>query len=113
MKKILQYSISIPIGVVSSILLPAYFKKIFQFFIPFEGIVEFLDDIILTDFVAKLFMTNRNYLNGLKTYLENLRDDHEMELHFKYQMSPELRAKFSNTADVTFDVDEDMACTLF
>ena len=40
-------------------------------------------------------------------YLENLRDDHEIELHFKYQMSPELRAKFSNTADVTFDVDEE------
>ena len=40
-------------------------------------------------------------------YLENLRDDHEIEFHFKYQMSPELRAKFSNTADVTFDVDEE------
>jgi len=40
-------------------------------------------------------------------YLENLRDDHEIELHFKYQMSPELRAKFSKTADVTFDVDEE------
>lgn len=40
-------------------------------------------------------------------YLENLRDDQEIELHFKYQMPPELRAKFSNTAVVTFDIDEE------
>ncbi|WPR70765.1 DEAD/DEAH box helicase [Flavobacterium sp. NG2] len=40
-------------------------------------------------------------------YLENLRDDSEIELHFKYTMSAELRAKFAKTADVTFDVDEE------
>ncbi|HTG66247.1 MAG TPA: DEAD/DEAH box helicase [Flavobacterium sp.] len=40
-------------------------------------------------------------------YLENLRDDAEIELYFKYSMPPELRAKFSNTDDVTFDVDEE------
>src|SRR6478609_3471984 len=40
-------------------------------------------------------------------YLENLRDDAEIETHFKYQMPPELRAKFSKTAVVTFDVDEE------
>jgi type I site-specific restriction endonuclease len=40
-------------------------------------------------------------------YLESLRDDAEIERHFKYQMSPELRAKFSKTADVSFDVDEE------
>jgi superfamily II DNA or RNA helicase len=40
-------------------------------------------------------------------YLENLRDDIEIEMHFKYQMPPELRAKFSKTKDVTFDVDEE------
>lgn len=40
-------------------------------------------------------------------YLENLRDDAEIELYFKYQMPPELRARFSKTADVTFDVDEE------
>jgi hypothetical protein len=40
-------------------------------------------------------------------YLENLRDDTEIELYFKYTMPPELRAKFSNTIDVTFDVDEE------
>jgi superfamily II DNA or RNA helicase len=39
-------------------------------------------------------------------YLENLRDDIEIELYFKYTMPPELRAKFAKTADVTFDVDE-------
>jgi len=40
-------------------------------------------------------------------YLENLRDDTEIELYFKYSMPPELRAKFSNTEDVTFDIDEE------
>ena len=40
-------------------------------------------------------------------YLENLRDDVEIEMHFKYQMPPELRAKFSKTEVVTFDVDEE------
>ena len=40
-------------------------------------------------------------------YLENLRDDIEIEMHFKYEMPPELRAKFSKTSDVSFDVDEE------
>lgn len=40
-------------------------------------------------------------------YLENLRDDSEIELHFKYTMPPDLRAKFAKTADVSFDVDEE------
>ncbi|RED27089.1 superfamily II DNA or RNA helicase [Flavobacterium cutihirudinis] len=40
-------------------------------------------------------------------YLENLRDDTEIEMFFKYSMPPELRAKFSKTAEVTFDIDEE------
>lgn len=40
-------------------------------------------------------------------YLENLRDDTEIELYFKYSMPPELRAKFGKTAVVTFDIDEE------
>jgi hypothetical protein len=46
-------------------------------------------------------------------YLENLRDDTEIELYFKYSMPLDLRAKFSKTAEVTFDVDEEHAyhCT--
>ncbi len=40
-------------------------------------------------------------------YLENLRDDTEIEMFFKYSMPPELRAKFSKTVDVTFDVEEE------
>ncbi|MBK9225361.1 MAG: DEAD/DEAH box helicase [Flavobacterium sp.] len=40
-------------------------------------------------------------------YLENLRDDIEIEMHFKYEMPPDLRAKFSKTPDVSFDVDEE------
>ena len=39
-------------------------------------------------------------------YLENLRDDTDIELYFKYTMPPELRVKFAKTADVTFDIDE-------
>ncbi|HEX9979128.1 MAG TPA: DEAD/DEAH box helicase [Flavobacterium sp.] len=40
-------------------------------------------------------------------YLESLRDDSEIELNFRYEMPPELRAKFAKTADVSFDVDEE------
>jgi superfamily II DNA or RNA helicase len=39
-------------------------------------------------------------------YLENLRDDAEIETHFKYVMPDELRKKFAKTEIVTFDVDE-------
>jgi hypothetical protein len=47
------------------------------------------------------------YLQITKFYLENLRDDTEIELYFKYSMPLDLRAKFSKTAEVTFDVDEE------
>ncbi len=40
-------------------------------------------------------------------YLENLRDDAEIETHFKYVMPDELRQKFAKTEVVTFDVDEE------
>lgn len=40
-------------------------------------------------------------------YLENLRDDAEIELHFKYTMPAELRVRFSKTEVVTFDVDDE------
>lgn len=38
-------------------------------------------------------------------YLDNLRDDAEIETHFKYEMPAELRAKFKNTIDISFDID--------
>jgi superfamily II DNA or RNA helicase len=38
-------------------------------------------------------------------YLDNLRDDLEIELHFKYEMPPEVREKFKNTKDISFDID--------
>jgi superfamily II DNA or RNA helicase len=38
-------------------------------------------------------------------YLENLRDDAEIEMYFKYTMPPELRVKFSKTDNINFDVD--------
>jgi len=40
-------------------------------------------------------------------YLENLRDDAEIEMYFKYVMPAELRAKFTKTPIVEFDVDEE------
>ena len=40
-------------------------------------------------------------------YLENLRDDAEIEMHFKYEMPAELRAKFKNSKEITFDIDEE------
>jgi superfamily II DNA or RNA helicase len=40
-------------------------------------------------------------------YLDNLRDDAEIETHFKYIMPDELRKKFSKTEIITFDVDEE------
>lgn len=40
-------------------------------------------------------------------YLDNLRDDTEIELYFKYQMPDELRAKFSKTPVVTFDIENE------
>ncbi len=40
-------------------------------------------------------------------YLENLRDDAEIEIHFKYTMPPELREKFAKSPKVDFDVDEE------
>ena len=38
-------------------------------------------------------------------YLESLRDDTEIELYFKYQMPPELRAKFAKTPDIDMDIE--------
>jgi superfamily II DNA or RNA helicase len=40
-------------------------------------------------------------------YLESIRDDTEIELHFKYAMPPELRAKFAKTEDVSLDIEEE------
>ena len=45
-----------------------------------EPIIEFLDDQILTDYLAKSFMINRNYLNGLHTYLKNLESENKIKL---------------------------------
>lgn len=45
-------------------------------------------------------------------YLENLRDDAEIEKYFVYKMPPELRAKFSKTDDISFDVEEEFKLAL-
>ncbi|PCH77362.1 MAG: DEAD/DEAH box helicase [Flavobacteriaceae bacterium] len=37
-------------------------------------------------------------------YLERLADDEEIESHFSYEMPKELRAQFSKTEDVSFDI---------
>jgi len=38
-------------------------------------------------------------------YIQNLRDDVEIERYFTYKMPPEIRALFSKTADISFDVE--------
>jgi superfamily II DNA or RNA helicase len=40
-------------------------------------------------------------------YLQNLRDDVEIEKYFVYKMPPEVRAKFAKTADISFDVEKE------
>lgn len=40
-------------------------------------------------------------------YLENLREDAEIEMNFRYTMPAAVRALFANTPDVSFDVDEE------
>lgn len=40
-------------------------------------------------------------------YLENLRDDADIEMNFRYTMPESLRAKFVNTPVIDFDVDEE------
>ena len=40
-------------------------------------------------------------------YLENLRDDVEIETHFKYVMPDAIRKMFANTTDITIDIDEE------
>ncbi|MFC4818274.1 DEAD/DEAH box helicase [Flavobacterium sp. GCM10023249] len=39
-------------------------------------------------------------------YLENLREDAEIEMHFKYEMPSEIRQLFKNSLEVDFDIDE-------
>lgn len=48
MKKILLYIFAIPIGLTASIILPAIFSKIFDYFIPFENVNDFLDKYLIT-----------------------------------------------------------------
>jgi superfamily II DNA or RNA helicase len=40
-------------------------------------------------------------------FLENLISDEEIEQNFRYEMPKDLRKKFANTKDVSFDVDEE------
>jgi superfamily II DNA or RNA helicase len=45
-------------------------------------------------------------------YLENLRDDAEIERNFSYKMPLELIAKFKNTLDINFDVEGEFKNTI-
>ena len=40
-------------------------------------------------------------------YLENLRDDIEIELHFKYKMPPDVRAQFAKSSEIEFDIESE------
>ena len=37
--------------------------------------------------------------------MENIKDDEEIESHFVYEMPKELRAKFSRSEEVSFDIE--------
>jgi superfamily II DNA or RNA helicase len=45
-------------------------------------------------------------------YIHNLKGDAEIELNFFYNMTAELRAKFSKTADIDFDVESEYRIAL-
>ncbi len=45
-------------------------------------------------------------------YIHNLKGDAEIEMNFFYKMPPELQAKFSNTADLTFDIESEYRIAL-
>ncbi len=45
-------------------------------------------------------------------YLENLRDDAEIERNFVYKMPPELIAKFKNTADISFNIETEFKAAM-
>lgn len=45
-------------------------------------------------------------------YLENLRSDADIEINFRYEMSPEVRELFKNSTDIDFDVDEEFKIIL-
>lgn len=48
MKRILLYIFAIPIGLIASLILPTIFSKIFDLFIPFDAINNFLDTYLIT-----------------------------------------------------------------
>ncbi|HKX86968.1 MAG TPA: DEAD/DEAH box helicase family protein [Flavobacterium sp.] len=45
-------------------------------------------------------------------YLENLREDAEIEMHFKYEMPPEIRQFFKNSVVLDFDIEEEFKTAL-
>ena len=45
-------------------------------------------------------------------YIHNLKGDVEIEMNFFYKMPPELRAKFSKTANIEFDVESEYRIAL-
>ena len=48
MKRVLLYIFAIPIGLIASFILPTIFSKIFDYFIPFDAINNFLDTYLIT-----------------------------------------------------------------
>jgi hypothetical protein len=79
------------IGKIIDFILPndcRWFKKLLKIcFTVIEGITQ-------PDLIVEQQTGNHEF------YLENLRDDTEIELYFKFTMSPELRAKFSKTEEL-------------
>ena len=52
MKNILRYILAIPIGVIASMILPKIFMLIFNLFIPFESITNFIEQYLLAFFAG-------------------------------------------------------------
>ena len=45
-------------------------------------------------------------------YLENIRNDEEIEMNFKYSMPDVIKAKFSNSINIMFDIEDEFKKTL-
>jgi hypothetical protein len=79
MKKTVLYIIAIPIGLIASMVLPKIFETILDFFIPFEGINNFIDNYIMKIFsgwiavgVTVLVAPSKKILLGIVMLLLNI-----------------------------------------
>jgi len=79
MKNLIRYIIAIPIGIIASVLLPKWFEIIFDTFLPFDFINNFIDNYFLkfiAGFVATgitlLIVPNKKILFGVIVVVLNI-----------------------------------------